>query len=97
MLGILGGFTALGAFGIALFFTAKRLLGYEIAFTGFTTLVILVSLLGGLILLAIALVGEYIARIYDEVKNRPIYIVQASSLDEADPGRSNLYNQRNNA
>ncbi len=79
LLGILGLLTALGAFGIALFFTIKRLLGHEIAFTGFTTLVILVSGLGGLVLLAIALVGEYVARIYDEVKNRPSYIVKDRS------------------
>ena len=46
------------------------------AFTGFTTLVILISLLGGAILIGIALVGEYVARIYDEVKNRPAYIVR---------------------
>jgi hypothetical protein len=38
--------------------------------------------LGGLVLVAIALVGEYVARIYDEVKNRPAYIVRSSSLDE---------------
>lgn len=84
LLGGVGLFTALAAFAIALFFTVKRVLGYEVAFTGFTTLVILVSLLGGLILTAVALVGEYVARIYDEVKKRPIYIVQATSREGAE-------------
>ena len=79
LLGVLGMLSALGAFCIGLFFTSKRLLGYEIAFTGFTTLVILISGLGGLILLAVALVGEYVARIYDEVKKRPTYIVKEIS------------------
>ncbi len=79
ILGFIGLITALLAFATAAYFTAKRLLGYEIAFTGFTTLVILISGLGGLILLAIALVGEYVARIYDEVKNRPAYIVRKTS------------------
>ena len=79
LLGIIGLLTALGAFAIALFFTIKRLLGHEIAFTGFTTLVILISGLGGLVLLAIALVGEYVARIYDEVKNRPSFIIKTTS------------------
>jgi polyisoprenyl-phosphate glycosyltransferase len=78
-LGGVGLLTALFAFGNALYFFTKRLLGYEVAFTGFTTLVILISLLGGLILVAIALVGEYIARIYDEVKKRPIFIVRKTS------------------
>ena len=85
LLGGIGLFTALSAFAIAIYFTAKRLLGYEIAFTGFTTLVILVSGIGGLILMAVALVGEYVARIYDEVKKRPIYIVQATSRDGIAP------------
>jgi len=84
ILGFIGLFTAIMAFAIAIYFTAKRLLGYEIAFTGFTTLVILISGLGGLILLAIALVGEYVARIYDEVKNRPAYIVKSTSRDPTD-------------
>jgi len=84
ILGFIGLLTALMAFAIAIYFTAKRLLGYEIAFTGFTTLVILISGLCGLILLAVALVGEYVARIYDEVKNRPAFIVQSTSMDETE-------------
>lgn len=83
ILGFIGLITATVSFAVAIFFTAKRLLGYEIAFTGFTTLVILVSGLGGLILLAVALVGEYVARIYDEVKNRPAYIIKSTSRQEA--------------
>jgi glycosyltransferase involved in cell wall biosynthesis len=82
LLGAIGLLTALGAFAIAVYFTVKRLLGIETADTGFTTLVILISGLGGLVLVAIALVGEYVARIYDEVKNRPAYIVRSSSLKE---------------
>lgn len=81
LLGGIGLCTALASFALALYFFCKRLLGYESAFTGFTTLVILVSGLGGLILCAIALVGEYVARIYDEVKMRPGYIVKSTSID----------------
>lgn len=76
LLGAMGILAASSAFLIAIYFTLKRLFGYEVAFTGFTTLVILISLLGGAILIGIALVGEYVARIYDEVKNRPAYIVR---------------------
>ena len=76
MLSYLGVLVALGAFALALFFTFKRLLGYEVAFMGFTTLVILISLLGGLQLMALGLLGEYLIRIYDEVKNRPLYLVK---------------------
>ncbi|MBN2703873.1 MAG: glycosyltransferase family 2 protein [Pontiellaceae bacterium] len=82
LLGGIGLCTALASFALALYFLCKRLLGYESAFTGFTTLVILVSGLGGLILCAIALVGEYVARIYDEVKMRPGFIVKDRSKPE---------------
>jgi len=43
---------------------------------GFGTLTIIVLLLGGMILIALGVIGEYIGRIYDEVKQRPLYIVK---------------------
>lgn len=44
--------------------------------TGWTTLVIAVLLLGGVQLLALGLIGEYVGRIYGEAKRRPLYLVQ---------------------
>lgn len=41
---------------------------------GFTTLAILILFIGGIQLLALGLVGEYLGRIYDEVKQRPEYL-----------------------
>ena len=43
---------------------------------GIPTLTILVLFLGGMQLAALGLIGEYIGRIYDEVRGRPLYIVQ---------------------
>jgi dolichol-phosphate mannosyltransferase len=43
---------------------------------GITTTVVAVLLLGGFQLMAIGLIGEYVGRIYDEVKRRPLYIVR---------------------
>ncbi|MCU0792485.1 MAG: glycosyltransferase family 2 protein [Opitutaceae bacterium] len=63
-------------FATSLYFALRRLLGQEIAFTGFTTLVCLVLFLGGLQLIGIGVLGEYLGRIYDEVKKRPHYIVR---------------------
>lgn len=57
-------------------FILRRLLGYEVAQIGFTTLVTLVLFLGGVQLVAIGLLGEYLGRVYDEVKQRPLYIVR---------------------
>jgi polyisoprenyl-phosphate glycosyltransferase len=44
---------------------------------GFSALTILVLLLGGIELIAIGIIGEYVGRIYDEVKGRPLYLVRA--------------------
>lgn len=75
-------FTAIGVlvsllgFALALFFLSRRVLGIETAETGFTTLVTLILLFGGLQFVFIGVVGEYVARIYDEVKRRPQFIVR---------------------
>lgn len=71
-----GMFVAGLGFAVGLFFVFRRLLGQEVAFTGFTTLVSLVLLLGGVQLIGIGVLGEYLARIYDEVKKRPHFIVR---------------------
>jgi polyisoprenyl-phosphate glycosyltransferase len=42
---------------------------------GVTTTIIAVLLLGGIQLMAIGVIGEYVGRIYDEVKRRPLYLV----------------------
>lgn len=63
-------------FSLGTFFTLRRLLGIEVAQTGFTTLVILVLFLGGLQLIAIGIIGEYLGRVYDEVKQRPLFVVR---------------------
>jgi polyisoprenyl-phosphate glycosyltransferase len=71
-----GVFVSAAGFVIGSFFVIRRLLGVEIAQTGFTTLVTLVLFLGGVQLIGIGILGEYLARVYDEVKQRPPYIVR---------------------
>ena len=45
---------------------------------GFSTITIAVLLLGGIQLIAIGIIGEYVGRIYDEVKGRPLYLVRGT-------------------
>lgn len=71
-----GIFIALLGFLAAIFYAVRRMVGIETAPTGYTTLVTLLILFGGLQLIGIGVLGEYLGRIYDEVKQRPLYVVK---------------------
>lgn len=74
-LATLFGFLAIGlASAYALYAMAARI-GFGITPRGFTALVVTVVFLAGVQLLFLGVVGEYIGRIYQEVKRRPHYIV----------------------
>jgi dolichol-phosphate mannosyltransferase len=67
---------------------------FDVYVPGVSTLLFVVLLLGGIQLITVGLIGEYVGRIYDEVKRRPLYLVaerrnvEAPELpeDEAVPG-----------
>jgi len=67
--------TALVAFAYGAFVIAKTLL-YGDPVRGYPTLVVVVLFLGGLQLMALGIIGEYLARMFIEVKQRPLYLVQ---------------------
>ena len=48
------------------------------AVSGFTTIVITLLIIGSFIMISLGIIGEYIAKIYDEVKRRPSYLVESS-------------------
>ncbi len=51
--------------------------------TGWASIVVLLLIIGGVQLIMIGIVGEYIARIFDESKNRPLYIINEKyNIDE---------------
>ena len=65
------------AFLLAFFYAAAKIGGVQFPI-GNPTIVVLVSLFSGIQLFALGVMGEYIGRIYDEVKQRPKFIVQTS-------------------
>lgn len=46
------------------------------AVEGFTTVILLILVIGGFLMLSLGVIGHYIARIYEEVKGRPKYIIR---------------------
>jgi dolichol-phosphate mannosyltransferase len=44
--------------------------------TGFTTVIILLLMIGSMLMISLGLIGLYIAKIYEEVKSRPGYVVK---------------------
>ena len=70
------GMVVISLIGIILQFTL-RLLFPTMAPSGFTTLIILILLMGGIQLLCLSIIGAYLAHIYDEVKRRPPFLVES--------------------
>jgi glycosyltransferase involved in cell wall biosynthesis len=55
---------------------ALRLWVSGLALPGFTTVILLQLTIGGLLMISLGIIGTYIARIYDEVKARPRYVIR---------------------
>ncbi|MDT0619794.1 glycosyltransferase family 2 protein [Salinisphaera sp. P385] len=72
-----GGAMAFLAFGYALFIVSTTLLLGR-ATPGYASLITVVLILGGLNLVALGILGEYIGRIFNEVKGRPLYVVSST-------------------
>ncbi len=76
----LGIFFSFFALAIIAFYTYIRLLGnpdfWGENMPGWTSTVVIISFFSGLILFALGIIAEYIWRIYEEVKNRPGYIIK---------------------
>ena len=87
----IGVLTSLAGFGYASALVAikiAQLFGYftEFIVPGFTTIAVAVLCVGGVQLISIGVLGQYIARIYREVKARPLYLVEdivSSAADES--------------
>ncbi len=81
---IVGGVAiSLGAFLYMLYFLIKTLI-YNDPAQGFPTLIVVMLFLGGVQLLSLGIIGEYVGKIFNETKNRPVYFVNGSSTTPHD-------------
>ncbi len=78
---LLGVIFSIIAFIYMLFIIAKNLL-YSDPVQGFATIMCAILLLGGIQLLSIGILGKYLEKTYAETKNRPIFIVKESNIDD---------------
>jgi dolichol-phosphate mannosyltransferase len=67
---------AAGSLVVMALFIVYKLSGGRGLIQGWTSLIVAVLFLGGIQLLAVGILGEYIGRIYEEVKHRPLYLVR---------------------
>jgi glycosyltransferase involved in cell wall biosynthesis len=76
------------AFLYLLFVLVQKLLGYTVH--GWATIMVTLLFLGGVQLICVGILGEYLGRVYHEVKRRPIYIVEDTiGVSNGNKGLSN--------
>lgn len=72
---LLGIISALFGFGLGLYAVINKFLSPDVPM-GWTTTVAAVSLIGGMILLVLGMIGEYVGRIYISISNSPQYVIR---------------------
>ena len=63
------------ALALAIWSILGKIIGFTHADSGWTSLFVLIIFFGGVQLLTIGIVGSYIGNLFDEIKNRPEYII----------------------
>lgn len=74
LMSICGFFISIFSFILGAWYVVQKIIGINIT-PGLSTIVIMLSFFTGIQLLGLGLIGEYVGRIYDEVKRRPMFIV----------------------
>jgi dolichol-phosphate mannosyltransferase len=74
LMSISGFFIAFISFILGFWYLIQKIMGFDLS-PGLPTTVLLISFFTGIQLLGLGLIGEYVGRIYDEVKKRPQYII----------------------
>ena len=74
LMSLAGALVAGFSFLLGLWYVIQKLIGFELT-PGLPTTVLVVTFFAGVQLLSLGLIGEYVGRIYDEVKRRPMFII----------------------
>lgn len=86
LISFLGVFFSFFAFALILFYTYLRLIGnkdyWGETMPGWTSTVVIISFFSGLILFSIGVLAEYIWRIYEEVKDRPGFVIKKKKNED---------------
>lgn len=72
----LGFFSVVFSLALGVWSVLGKIMGYTHANSGWTSLFVLIIFFGGVQLLTIGIVGSYIGNLFDEIKNRPEYIIE---------------------
>ena len=80
----MGFFFAIAGFIYMLYYFIKAIIGrlWDTAVAGYPSLLCFILFIGGLVLMALGIIGEYLGRTYIEIKGRPIYIAKDETKDE---------------
>jgi glycosyltransferase involved in cell wall biosynthesis len=76
---VLGVLVVLAAVCYSVFIILQVLI-YGTDYSGFSTIIILLMFIGGVIISLLGIIGEYLARVYSEIKRRPIYITKETNI-----------------
>lgn len=74
-----GFFASAVSFLLGLYFVFERLRGATDLARGWASTIVVILFLGGVQLICLGVIGEFIGRIYDEVKQRPLYVIGRST------------------
>ncbi|HEV3130278.1 MAG TPA: glycosyltransferase family 2 protein [Solirubrobacteraceae bacterium] len=76
---LLGFLVAVAGVGVAIFEVVEYFEGPNKTVPGYTSLAVLVLVLAGFIIVSVGVVGLYVGRIFEQVKDRPLYLIDAQA------------------
>jgi glycosyltransferase involved in cell wall biosynthesis len=82
LIGAVGLLFMLGAFGLGIQTLVRKWTGGAV--TGFTTVILLLLVIGSAVMISLSTIGEYVAAIYNEVKGRPRYLIRERAGQETE-------------